>query len=52
MTQEEYEATYRKLHPRGMTTAPYSERQRQLTDLWPRDQEEFKRMVDAVQCAN
>lgn len=44
----DYDAIYRKLHPRRDRYSPY-ERQRELHDLWPRDQRKFREMVDAIQ---
>jgi len=43
----DYAAIYRKANPKAM---PFSihERQRELSDLWPVDQEKFKRIVDAT----
>ena len=43
----DYERAYRKLHPRTFPLSP-CERQRELSDLWPADQDRFRQMVDAV----
>jgi len=47
MSNFDYDALYRKLHPRSMPFSPY-ERQRELRDLWPVDQQKFRDFVDAV----
>ena len=39
-----YEDLFRKLHPRR-TTCPYG-KSAELGDLWPCDQDEFKRLAD------
>jgi hypothetical protein len=43
----DYDAIYRKANPRTM---PYNIhcRQPELSDLWPIDQQKFKRIVDAA----
>jgi hypothetical protein len=43
----DYEKLYRELHPRHVPTSPYG-RQIELRDLWPADQEKFKRLVDKI----
>ncbi len=43
----DYDAIFRKLHPRSSPFSPW-ERQRELRDLWPADQQKFKGMVDTV----
>lgn len=43
----EYEQIYRQLNPRSFPYSPY-EKQRELRDLWPKEQEAFKRLVDAI----
>lgn len=40
-----YEELYRALHPRN-TPCPYGA-SAELSDLWPCDQEKFKRMADS-----
>lgn len=47
MTKPDYDAIFRRLHP---SPAPYSPHFRplELRDLWPVDQEKFKREVDAM----
>lgn len=47
MTDDIYARTFRRLHPRRSPYSPY-ERQRELSDLWPRDQQRFRETVDAV----
>lgn len=43
----DYAKIYRRLNPRKHPYSPY-EPQRQLTDLWPSEQEKFKRMIDTI----
>lgn len=43
----DYEAIYRRANPPLVWPCPHS-RQPELRDLWPCDQEAFKRMVDAA----
>jgi hypothetical protein len=43
----DYAAIYRKANPKRFFFSPY-EKQRELSDLWPDLQEEFKRTVDAT----
>lgn len=43
----DYDNLYRKLNPRRFPYSPW-ERQRELNDLWPQDQELFRRLVDGV----
>lgn len=43
----DYDAIYRRAHPRRFPFSPY-ERQMQLRDLWPSEQEKFRRIVDAA----
>lgn len=43
----DYDSIYRKMHPPMFPFSPY-ERRRELRDLWPAEQQKFKRMVDAV----
>ena len=47
---KDYEGIYRKMNPRIF---PYSahERQKELSDLWPADQERFKDQVDSIASA-
>jgi len=47
MTPEQYAEFYRKLHPRVFPSSPW-ERQMELRDLWPADQEKFREMVRAI----
>ena len=47
MKREEYERIFRRMHPRTDPTSPY-ERQRELRNLWPADQQKFIQEVDAV----
>ncbi len=42
-----YEQVYRDLHPRTFPLSPW-ERQRELRDLWPAEQQKFRDMVDAA----
>ena len=42
-----YDAIYRRLHPKVCPLNPY-EPQRELSDLWPLLQQEFKENVDRV----
>lgn len=43
----DYEAIYRRMHPKRMPYSAY-EPQLELRNLWPRDQAEFKRQIDAA----
>lgn len=43
----DYDAIYRKANPRRFPYSPH-EKQRELRDLWPNLQEEFRRTVDAT----
>lgn len=43
----DYERIYRRLNPRTFPYSPY-ERQRELSDLWPREQQKFRDMVDTI----
>lgn len=43
----DYEQIYRKMHPKRFPYSPY-EKQRELCDLWPDEQEKFKREVDTI----
>ena len=47
MSEERYARAYRRLHPKTM---PYNihEPQRELSNLWPIDQQRFRDMVDAL----
>jgi hypothetical protein len=46
MDTKQYEEIFRRLHPRRVR---YSRAPRlELRDLWPADQEKFKREIDAV----
>lgn len=47
MSETIYDRAYRKMHPRLFPFSAW-ERQRELSDLWPADQEKFKRVVDAI----
>ncbi len=47
MTDALYDSLYRKLHPRMFPHSPW-ERQRELRDLWPAEQMEFRKMVDNI----
>ena len=47
MTKTDYEAIFRKLHPRSMPWSPWG-RQLELRDLDEAEQEKFKRTVDAI----
>lgn len=46
----DYEKIFRKFYPHDRMGCPYGRRQ-ELSDLWPVDQEEFKRLVDNCQYA-
>lgn len=43
----DYDEIYRKANPRRFPYSPF-ERQRELRDLWPDLQEDFRRVVDAA----
>jgi len=43
----DYDAIYRHTNPKTFPLAPY-ERQMELRDLWPDEQEKFRRVVDAA----
>lgn len=47
MSDDKYEAAYRRANPKLCPLNPW-ERQAELRDLWPEDQEKFKQLVDAV----
>ena len=42
-----YDKIYVKAHPPRFPYSPHA-KQRQLKDLWPSEQEKFKRIVDAA----
>lgn len=42
-----YDEIYRRLNPRSCPLSPY-ERQRELGDLWPSKQSEFRKMIDCI----
>lgn len=44
---DDYEKIYRRLHPKRFLFSPW-ERQAELRNLWPRDQQKFKKMVDGI----
>lgn len=46
-----YHAIYRKAHPPHFPHSPY-ERRLELSDLWPSEQENFIRIVDAALAAD
>lgn len=43
----DYDQIYRELHPRQFPHSPY-EKQRELRNLWPSEQEKFKQEIDVV----
>jgi len=43
----DYEQIYKQTHPKACPLSPW-ERQRQLSDLWPCDQQKFKDVVDVI----
>jgi len=47
VSEDRYTRWYRRLNPKRM---PYNidERQAELSDLWPADQQRFRDMVDAL----
>lgn len=47
MTKTLAEKIYRELHPRSFPYCSY-EKQMELSDLWPCEQEGFKRMIEEV----
>lgn len=47
MSETIYDKIYRRANPKLFPYSPY-ERQPELRDLWPSEQEKFKRVVDAA----
>lgn len=43
----DYDEIYRTMHPRRFPFNPF-ERQRELRDLWPDEQRQFRKMVDVL----
>lgn len=46
-TENDYAQAYRDLHPRQFPFSPW-ERQMELRDLWPADQERFRETVRGI----
>jgi hypothetical protein len=44
----DYDKIYRILNPKKMLYNPY-ERQRELSDIWPSAQNDFKRNIDKIE---
>ena len=46
-SEVDYDKAYRLAHPRMFPFSPW-ERQRELSNLWPSEQEKFRKIVDAA----
>ena len=51
MTDDEYAEIYRRMRPKMFPYSPY-ERQMELSDRWPADQEQIKREIDAARASH